>query len=153
MVPEYLKTKSDNQVNNYCDWGIQLGRRFRGLKLWFVLRNFGVEGLQQKIRFHISLAKKLEEKIKNDPDFELTAPRSVNLVCFRFKPTNLQTDVEINKLNEKLLHELNGTGKVYLTHTKLNGKYTLRMVTGQTNLKEKHVDAAWALIKECAGNL
>jgi aromatic-L-amino-acid decarboxylase len=151
--PEYLKTKTAGQVNDYRDWGIQLGRRFRALKLWFVIRSFGLEGLKEKIRYHISLAKSLESKILNHPDFELITPRTLNLVCFRFKPKHVIDLEELNMLNERLLQKLNATGKIYLTHTKLNGKYTLRMVIAQTNVKEEHVNKAWDLLTEMAKSL
>jgi aromatic-L-amino-acid/L-tryptophan decarboxylase len=150
ILPEYLKTQTDGQnTNNYRDWGIQLGRRFRALKLWFVLRNFGLKGIRKKIRDHIQLAfnfKVLLEKYKKDTTtFEILAPLSMNLVCFRAKIEGKSED-ELNILNQKLLENLNNTGKIYLTHTKLNGKYTLRMVFGQVNVLERHVQNAFELI-------
>lgn len=148
--PEYLKTKASAQVNDYRDWGIQLGRRFRALKLWFVIRNFGVDGLKEKIRSHIKLAKEFEEWVNLAMDFELITPRTLNLVCFRFKPEDVDDEEMLNAMNEKLLHSLNSTGKIYLSHTKLNGIYTLRMVIGQTQVSREHVVAAWQLISEVA---
>ena len=153
ILPEYLKTISDSKVNNYCDWGIPLGRRFRALKLWFVIRNFGVKGLQEKLRYHISLAKKLEIKIRSDNEFEILAPVNFNLICFRYKPTGINSEDELNKINEKLLHSVNDTGEIYITHTKLNGKYTLRLVIGQTNVNEEHIKKTWKLIKETSKNI
>jgi aromatic-L-amino-acid decarboxylase len=147
ILPEYLKTRPDKEVNNYCDWGIPLGRRFRALKLWFVIRSFGVNGLQEKLRYHISLAKELEEKIRNEKDFEILAPRTLNLICFRYKPEGINSPTEHDKLNEKLLHKINDTGKIYISHTKLNGTYTLRFVIAQTNVTREHVTNAWELIK------
>jgi aromatic-L-amino-acid decarboxylase len=153
ITPEYLRTASSGLVNDYRDWGIQLGRRFRALKLWFVIRNFGVEGLKQKIRHHISLAQDFEKKVLESEDFELVTPRTVNLVCFRFKPKDTD-DVEVlNTMNERLLQAVNATGKMFISHTKLNGVYTLRMVIGQTNVTEKHVENAWKLLNECADAL
>jgi len=148
IIPEYLKTRSDNVANNYCDWGIPLGRRFRALKLWFVIRSFGVEGLKQKVRYHLKLAKDLYEKISLDNDFEILAPLNANVVCFRYKPGNINDENTLNKLNENLMHTLNNSGKIYLTHTKLNGKFTLRMVIAQTNVEERNVNEAWNLIKQ-----
>ena len=148
IIPEYLKTRSDNVANNYCDWGIPLGRRFRALKLWFVIRSFGVEGLKQKVRYHLKLAKNLYEKISLDNDFEILAPLNANVVCFRYKPGNINDENTLNKLNENLMHTLNNSGKIYLTHTKLNGKFTLRMVIAQTNVEERNVNEAWNLIKQ-----
>ena len=146
ILPEYLKTKTRGQVNDYRDWGIPLGRRFRALKLWSVIRSYGTDGLQSKIRYHISLASGLKELISAEPDFELLAPVSLNVVCFRYHPSGASAD-KLNDMNEMLNHILNDTGKIYLTHTTLNGKYTLRMVTGQTNVTLDHVGRAWALIK------
>lgn len=148
IIPEYLKTKSDSYTNNYCDWGIQLGRRFRALKLWFVIRSFGVNGLKEKLRYHISLAKKFEEMLRQNDDFEILAPVVANLICFRYKPKNISDEGSINMLNELILSAINQTGKIYLTHTKLNGKYTLRMVIGQTNVEEKHIEEAYKTIIE-----
>jgi len=152
ILPEYLKTRTRGQVNDYRDWGIPLGRRFRALKLWSVIRMYGVEGLQEKIRYHIKLAAWLTENIRKEKDFELLAPVIINVVCFRYKPEG-KTEQEINGINEILNHRLNDTGKIYLSHTSLNGIYTLRMVTGQTNVRMEHVEEAWDLIKRTARSL
>jgi aromatic-L-amino-acid decarboxylase len=150
ILPEYLKTKSKG-VNNYRDWGIQLGRRFRALKIWFVIRGYGLEGLQEKIRFHLALTQKIVKKIQDSDEFELLAPVPVNTICFRFKPKNISDESLINSLNEQLLDKLNNSGKVYFTHTKLHDKYTIRFVIGQTEVQEKHIDFAWNLIlKSCS---
>ncbi len=146
IIPEYLKTRADSYVNNYCDWGIQLGRRFRALKLWFVIRCFGVNGLKEKLRFHISLAKKFESLLKQNQDFEILAPVVANLICFRYKPENISDEQKLNKINESLLQKINQSGRIYLSHTKLNGRYTLRMVIGQTNVGEKHIEEAFNTI-------
>ncbi|MFC2097907.1 pyridoxal phosphate-dependent decarboxylase family protein [Bacteroidota bacterium] len=148
ILPEYLKTSTGKNVNDYCDWGIQLGRRFRALKLWFVLRNFGVEGIQNKLRFHISLSKEFRNFIDNDKEFELITEPSVNVVCFHFIPTEISDIEKINLINETLLEEINKSGEVFLSHTKLNGVYTIRMVIGQTNVERKHIVNAWELIKK-----
>ncbi|MHA2244228.1 MAG: pyridoxal phosphate-dependent decarboxylase family protein [Candidatus Hodarchaeales archaeon] len=152
IFPEYLKTKAEG-VKNFRDWGLQLGRRFRALKLWFVIRYFGIEGLQQKIRFHINLADSLRQKIELSPNFELLAPVPLNTICFRYNPPTIDEKEELNRVNEELLHQLNSTGKLYMTHTKLDGKYTLRLVTGQTTVQERHVNQAWELIQEEAQKL
>ncbi len=151
-LPEYLKTRTRGIVNDYRDWGIPLGRRFRALKLWAVIRSFGVELLREKIREHIRIAKSLAEWIRAEKDFEILAPVTLNTVCFRYKPADVTED-KLNDLNEKLNHRLNDSGKIYLTHTVLNGKYTLRMVTAQTNVTEDHVKKAWALIRSEASSL
>ncbi|UCH15599.1 MAG: aminotransferase class V-fold PLP-dependent enzyme [Bacteroidales bacterium] len=153
VVPEYLKSGNQGKVNDYCDWGIQLGRRFRALKLWFVIRNFGIKGLQDKLRKHISLARYIEEKIKAHNNFEIVVPANFNLICFRFKPGNITDNEKLNELNLQLLNKINNTGKIYLSHTRLKGIYTLRMATGQTNLEQKHVDQAWKVIQEQSENL
>ena len=153
ILPEYLKTKTRGEVNDYRDWGIQLGRRFRALKLWFVLRNFGVAGIRDKVDFHISLAKKLADEIKSHKDFELMEPQHPNVVCFRYRPDWIGDTININAYNEKLNRKLNETGKIYLTHTKVNGIYTLRMVVAQTYVTEEHVFKAWDLIRETAKKL
>ena len=152
ILPEYLKTRTRGQVNDYRDWGIPLGRRFRALKLWSVIRSFGTEGLQNKIRQHIQFASRLKELILIEADFEILAPVVINVVCFRYIPSGY-SGAEINALNEKLNHLLNDSGKIYLSHTVLNGKYTLRMVTGQTNVTFEHVEKAWGLIKRTAHNM
>lgn len=143
ILPEYLKTKSDNQVNNYCDWGIPLGRRFRALKLWFVLRNYGIKGLQEKLRQHINLAKTLEKEMTEDSRIEILSPVNFNLICFRYLPDGEKAEAEVNRFNEKLLSAINKSGKIFLSHTKLNGKYALRMVIGQTYVTESHVEKAY----------
>ncbi|MCP4149579.1 MAG: aspartate aminotransferase family protein, partial [bacterium] len=150
ILPEYLKTKEGERVNNYRDWGIQLGRRFRALKLWFVIRSFGTAGLQDKIRKHIKWAQELACQIESTPGFQLMAPVPFATVCFRFKPNGITDTEELNKLNAKLMESLNETGKMYLTHTKLSGMYTLRLVIGQTNQEKSHIDTAWERVKESA---
>jgi len=149
ILPEYLKTRTRGSVNDYRDWGVPLGRRFRAMKLWSVIRMYGVEGLQDKVRSHIRMARRLAEMIALENDFQILAPVTINVVCFRFKPAGAGEE-EINKLNETLNHKLNDTGKIYLTHTVINGMYTLRMVTGQTNVKMEHVEKAWDLIRKTA---
>jgi aromatic-L-amino-acid decarboxylase len=152
ILPEYLKTRTRGKVNDYRDWGIPLGRRFRALKLWCVIRMYGVKGLQEKIRYHIGIAARLAEMITREADFEIMAPVKLNTVCFRFKPDGISGE-QINLINEKLNHQLNDSGKIYLTHTVLNGVYTLRMVTAQTNVTLEHVEKAWNLIMDTARNL
>ncbi len=146
IMPEYLKTQHDNVANNYRDWGIQLGRRFRALKLWFVIRSFGVNGLQTKLREHIKLAEYAENKLVESGKFEILAPRLFNVICFRFVPSVDFSNDELNTINSELLDYLNSTGSVYLTHTKLNEKYAIRLVIAQTNVEQKHIDKVLNLI-------
>jgi aromatic-L-amino-acid decarboxylase len=152
ILPEYLNTRTRGKVNDYRDWGVPLGRRFRALKLWSVIRTYGVEGLRDKVRTHISIAAELAGMISKEDDFEILAPVVISVVCFRYNPAGYTED-QINTLNEKLNHQLNDSGKLYLSHTVLNGKYTLRMVTAQTNVTIEHVEKAWILIKETARSL
>jgi len=153
ILPEYLKTRTRGQVNDYRDWGIALGRRFRALKLWFVLRNFGVKGIQEKVRLHLTLAQNLAKEIEQHPDFQLMVKPVLNTICFRFRPAGLEDEVKLNELNENLLNSVNGTGKLFISHTRLQGKYTLRMVTAQTYVEERHVIAAWDLIRTTASGM
>lgn len=146
ITPEYLKTDADEQVNNYRDWGIQLGRRFRALKLWFVIRTFGVEGLKTRLSSHIKWAKLLEEKIREDNRFEILAPVNFNTVCFRCKFEG-KTDEQVEFLNKKLLDAINASGIAFFSHTKLNGKFTIRFSIGQTNTNWQHIYQTWQFIQ------
>lgn len=147
ILPEYLRNQATEAgaVIDYRDWHIQLGRRFRSLKLWFVIRHYGVQGLQYHIRRHVQLAQNLASWIKSDPNFELAAPVPLNLVCFRHKGGNQK--------NQILMQRLNDTGKLFLTHTKLDEKMTLRLCIGQTYTEDKHVANAWQLIHELSADL
>ncbi len=147
ILPEYLKNKATESgaVFDYRDWHVQLGRRFRALKLWFVIRHYGIEGLQFHIRKHIQLSQQFTQWIQHSTDFELFAEPPLNLICFRHKKGD--------DFNLKLMNTVNATGKIYFTHTKLNGKIILRFCIGQTNTEEKHVKAAWELIEETAKKL
>ena len=143
--PEYLKTGVDKIVNNYRDWGIHLGRRFRALKLWFVLRSYGVEGIQNMVREHIRLAQMLKQWIEDDPRFEVMAPVDFSLVCFRLNPKTLSEE-QLTELNKQLLENVNKTGKTFLTHTVLKGKYVIRFCIAQRKTKQEHVEKTWNLI-------
>ena len=147
IMPDYLKTSVDDEVKNYRDWGIPLGRRFRALKLWFVIREMGVEGIQEKIRKHIALGKWLAEQVNEHEDFELLAPVPLNTVCFRYKSATAEKLADINK---EIMNSVNATGKLFFTQTSINGMFTLRLAFGNTNLEVYHVENAWNLIKEKA---
>jgi aromatic-L-amino-acid decarboxylase len=149
LTPEYLRTAHDEEVVNYRDWGIQLGRRFRALKLWFVIRSYGVEGLRAIIRRHVALAGELASWVDAAPDFERMAPVPFGLVCFRYRPLNVAEE-ELDRLNERLLAAVNATGRVFMTHTRLGGRYTIRLVIGQRATERRHVEEAWRLIREAA---
>ncbi|MBV8052406.1 MAG: aminotransferase class V-fold PLP-dependent enzyme [Acidobacteriaceae bacterium] len=147
IQPEYLKNKATESgaVFDYRDWQIPLGRRFRSLKLWFVIRHYGVEGLQHHVRQHIQLAQEFASRVKADSRFELAAPVPLNLVCFRHKAGDTA--------NQTLMDRLNRSGDLYLTHTKLNDRVTLRFCVGQTNTEARHVRRAWERIQEEAAAL
>lgn len=140
ILPEYLRTKAaeSGAVIDYRDWQIPLGRRFRALKLWFVLRHYGVEGLRAHVRKHVALAAEFAGWVEAHPDFELVAPAPLGLVCFRLRGDDAR--------NEALLERLNASGTLYLTHTKLAGRTVLRMAIGGTWTERRHVEAAWAAV-------
>lgn len=149
--PEYLKTGVDAHVRNYRDWGIQLGRRFRALKLWFVIRSYGVEGLQALLREHIRLAQLFKEWVEKDRRFEVLAPVPFSLVCFRFNDG--RNDDALDIFNRELLEKVNAEGRVFLTHTTLRGRYVLRMAIGQRTTQERHVREAWEIVVRSAEDL
>jgi len=147
ILPEYLKTSEKSRVKSYRDWGVQLGRRFRALKLWFVIRTYGVEGIQKMVRTHIEYAQKLAESIRNERDFEILAPAPLTLICFRYKPHGISDEDDLERLNSSILEKINSTGDLYLTHTKVSGKYAIRIVVSQTYVTRETVDRAWELIR------
>lgn len=153
ILPEYLKTKVDHEVNNYRDWGIPLGRRFRALKLWIVIRTYGVDGIKKRIGEHISYAKDLAKIISIHPKYEIAVPTQFNMVCFRYIPDNSLDLNSINAINEQLVANLNDSGQIYLTHTKVKSMYVIRLVIGQTYVEKRHVDHAWNTIIETAEQL
>jgi aromatic-L-amino-acid decarboxylase len=145
ITPEYLRNQATESgaVIDYRDWHVPLGRRFRSLKLWFVIRHYGVEGLRRHIRAHVELARELRSWIERDERFEIAAPTPLNLVCFRLRSGDAA--------NQALLDRLNASGKLFLTSTRLDGKLTLRLVVGQTSTERRHVVAAWERIQAFAG--
>jgi aromatic-L-amino-acid decarboxylase len=147
LSAEYLKTGVDSKVENYMDYGIQLGRRFRSLKLWFIIRYFGVEGIQNILREHLRLGKLFAGWIDAHPEFERMAPTPFSTVCFRVNPGNLN-EKSLDALNEKLMNKVNETGKLFITHTKLNNKFVIRLVVSGIRTKESHVRDAWELIQK-----
>jgi aromatic-L-amino-acid decarboxylase len=142
VLPEYLRNQATESgaVIDYRDWHVPLGRRFRALKLWFVIRHYGIAGLQHHVREHVRLAQKFVEWVRNDSRFEVAAPAVLNLVCFRLRAGDAT--------NQALMERLNASGDLFLTHTKLDGKFTLRFCVGQTQTQERHVERAWARIQE-----
>lgn len=148
LVPEYLKTAEDNLTENLMDYGIQLGRRFRALKLWFVIRYFGVNGIIERLREHIRLGQLFANWINEHPDFELMAPTPLSTVCFRAHPTKINSEGKLDEFNETLLQLVNETGKLFISHTKLNGKFVLRLTVSGLRTEERHVRGAWELIQQ-----
>ena len=149
LSAEYLKTTQDTEVDNLMDYGIQLGRRFRSLKLWFIIRYFGVEGISNRLREHMVWAKEFSNWIKESKGFELMAPVPFSTVCFRYNPGN-KNEKELNNINEQLLEKINSSGKIFLSHTKLNGKFVIRLTVGSIRHEKKHVIEAFNLIKTLA---
>lgn len=148
LVPEYLKTSDEQTVKNGMDYGVQLGRRFRALKLWFVIRYFGVEGMIARLNEHCRLARLFATWVEGSPNFELMAPVPFALVCFRVNPGRSLADDEANALNERIMNEINSSGEAYLSHTKLNGKFTLRLSVGSIHVQERHIAKMWNILNE-----
>jgi aromatic-L-amino-acid decarboxylase len=143
LVAEYLKVAET--VTNQMDYGIQLGRRFRSLKLWFVMRYFGQQGLIERLREHCRLTRLFASWVDDSPDFEMLAPVPFALACFRACPQKAQ---DLDALNEKIMNEINASGEAYLSHTKLNGKFTLRLSVGSIRVEERHLQKTWNLLNE-----
>jgi aromatic-L-amino-acid decarboxylase len=151
IVPEYLKTSDEQTVKNGMDYGIQLGRRFRSLKLWFVLRYFGREGIIARLREHIRLARLFVSWLEASERWEMMAPVPFALVCFR---AHVEDVTDLDTLNEKLMNAVNATGEAYLSHTKLNGRFTLRLSVGSVRVEERHIVKVWELLnRELSGVL
>ena len=144
LVAEYLKTSDASNVKNGMDYGIQLGRRFRSLKFWFVLRYFGREGMISRLREHCRLAQLFASWIDASPDFELMAPVPFALVCFRAAPAGV---ADLDALNESIMNDINASGSAYLSHTKLNGRFTVRMSVGSIRVEERHVRKVFDLLE------
>ncbi|MEO6835703.1 MAG: pyridoxal-dependent decarboxylase [Candidatus Tumulicola sp.] len=149
LVPEYLTTPERGAVN-YMDYGLQLGRRFRALKLWFVLRHLGAEGIRAKLRGHIELAQLFASWVRADPHWEILAPHPLSVVCFRYRRGN---DASLEALNQKLLHAVNATGELFISHTKIDGTYALRLAIGNLRTQRTDVEHAWSVLRREAQKL
>lgn len=150
LTPEYLRTREQDVALSYSDYSFQLGRRFRALKLWFVLRAFGLQGIQDRLRFHCALAERAGAWITATPDWELLAPIAMSVVCFRHRPSGMHDEGMLERHNAAILERVNASGRVFLSHTKLDGRYTLRLAIGNLRTEERHVADAWALLREAA---
>ena len=149
LVPEYLVTREQDDVVNLMDYGVQLGRRFRALKLWMVIRAFGAEGLAARLEHHCALARAFASWVDEVSEWETSAPVLFSLVCFRYAPSGT-SEAERERLNAEILQRVNGSGEAYLSHTKLNGRYVLRLAIGNIRTEERHVARAWALLRQAA---
>lgn len=148
LVPDYLRT-ADTGVRNYMDYGVQLGRRFRALKLWFVLRAYGRDGIVARLRNHIQLARELEAWIRNTPNWEVVAPVPFSTVCFRFAPPGTD-EATLNAVNLEIIDRVNDTGEVFLSGTRLRNAEIIRLAIGHIRTTEDHVRGAWDLLREAA---
>jgi aromatic-L-amino-acid decarboxylase len=146
--PEYLRTAQDQEVANFRDWGIPLGRRFRALKLWFVLRSYGAEELRALLRGHIALGHELASWVDNEPHWERLAPAPLGLVCLRHVPPELAGDeAALAAHNAALMARVNATGEVFLTHTQLGDRYVIRVAIGAWRTERRHVERVWGLLR------
>jgi aromatic-L-amino-acid decarboxylase len=150
VLPEYLKTSSRGSVNDYRDWSLPLGRRFRALKLWFVIRSYGLEGIREKLREHIRLNEYFVEALASVDELTLPVDPFLNFSCFRLQPDGITDPIVLNPLNEAFLEEINRAGDLFLTHTRVGGFYTIRMVLGQTYVDQDQVERALNRIREAA---
>jgi aromatic-L-amino-acid decarboxylase len=153
LIPDYLKTPEHDRVIDYQNWSVPLGRRFRALKLWFVIRSYGVDGLQAMLRKHLALAEALYREVCEEPDFEIMAPLSFALFNFRYRPSGLDDEAVLAQVNRILLEGLNASGELYLTQNRVRGRFAIRFAIGQGSTEERHVKAAWQRIAETARGL
>jgi aromatic-L-amino-acid decarboxylase len=149
LVAEYLRTSEDNAVVNLMDYGFQLGRRFRSLKLWMVLRAFGSDGIAERLRHHCELAREFAGMLHYEGDWELMAPVPLSLVCFRYAPEGTSEDAR-EAINADVLRRVNTGGEALLSHTKLDGRYTLRLAIGNIRTQREHIENTWRVLRECA---
>lgn len=152
LVAEYLKTREAAPVHNLMDTGVQLGRRFRALKLWMVMRYFGAEGLRARLEEHVRLARLFASWVDEDPAFERMAEVPFSVVCFRCHPPGISDEAALDQLNERVLDAVNASGEVFLSHTRLNGRYVIRLAVGNLRTTETHVARAFALFREQMGS-
>ena len=153
ILPAFLRTRERGHVIDYRDWSVPLGRRFRALKLWFVIRSYGVGEIRRMIAAHIDLAREAAGWIEAAEDFELMAPRSLALINFRYHPRDVGDPAALDRLNERLLEALNDSEQLYVTQNRVRGAYAIRLSIGQTRTERRHVAAAWQKIQETAGAL
>jgi aromatic-L-amino-acid decarboxylase len=149
LTPEYLRTAETGRATNLMDYGVALGRRFRSLKLWFVLRYFGAEGIRARIRGHIGLARAFADRVDSEPGWSRVAPVPFSTVVFRFAPEGVEGEDQ-DRMNLEILEEVNRTGEAFLSHTRLRDRICLRLSVGNLRTREEHLDRAWTLLREAA---
>jgi aromatic-L-amino-acid decarboxylase len=149
LVPEYVTTSRRDEVVNFMDYGVALGRRFRALKLWMVIRAFGVNGIIDRLRAHVAMAQEFASWIESDPDWVIAAPQMFSLVCFRYAPGAVEP-AEADALNQRILERVNASGRAYLSHTRVQDRFVLRLAIGNLRTERRHVEEAWKLLREAA---
>jgi aromatic-L-amino-acid decarboxylase len=151
LVPEYLTT-TDGDVRNYMDYGLQLGRRFRALKLWFALRSLGAAQIRERLREHIALAQTFAAWVEREPEWDVMAPHPFSLVCFRYHPAGDHDEEALERINARLLERVNASGEMFISHTKLHGRYVLRLAIGNLRTTRADVELAWGILLREAAN-
>jgi aromatic-L-amino-acid decarboxylase len=150
LTPAYLETQEQDVALSFSDYSFQLGRRFRALKLWWVLRAFGREGLVARLRQHCEFTSRLASEIEATAEWEVMAPVGMSVVCFRHRPPGLTDTAVLERHNAAILDRVNGSGRVFLSHTKLGSDYVLRMAIGNLRTEWRHVAEAWRLLQDAA---
>ena len=149
LVPDFLYTSEQDDVVNLMDYGVALGRRFRALKLWMVIRAYGVSGLVDRLRAHMALASEFAMWVENDPNWVLSAPQLFSLVCFRYAPAGVSPK-DADAMNQRILDRVNASGRAYMSHAKLNDRFVIRLAIGNLRTERRHVADAWSLLKDAA---
>jgi aromatic-L-amino-acid decarboxylase len=155
LVPDYLATATDGEpgVTNLMDYGTSLGRRFRALKLWMVLRAFGSEGIAARIREHVRVAQELAARVAATPEWELLAPASLSVVCMRAHPAGLDGEAALDDLNARIIDAVNARGHFFISHTRVRGRYSIRVAVNGVRTEERHVQALWEEMRDVAGKV
>ena len=158
LVPEYMRSPDGREAGrNYSEYVPQLGRRARGIKMWMQLRYFGLSGLRERLRYHLELARELSDWMKHEPDVEVMAPVTFSTFCFRWRPQRYvgregQPEIAalLDALNERLINDLNASGEVFLSHTRISGRFALRISIGSIRTERRHIEQAWELVRTTA---
>lgn len=151
LIPEYLRNTESGgeEVPNLMDYGTSLGRRFRSLKLWMIMRYFGQEGLAARIREHVRLGQLFSQWVGESPEFERMAPTPFSTVCFRAHPRGMDDEAQLEALNDRIMSRINAHGRFFLSHTKLNGKFTIRVAIGNLHTTERDIQDLWKELQTC----